>query len=143
MTVGPILVGAVAATGAVMMLASACGHIASEIGLPAEPASVILTDTGSSTAPGDSARGSAHDYSHTTAPFTTGADWTIEWWSSGQFAIIDGYLVVGRPSGDGPGSGTVHMHGAGRHRLTIVSEKAYRVVVRPAGRAESALGAVG
>jgi len=114
------------------MLAASGGRIATHTGVPAEHASVVLTDTGSSTAPGDSAPGSAHDYTHTTAPFTTGADWTIEWSSSGQFAIIVGYLVVGRPSGDGPGSGTVHMHGAGRHRLAIVSEKAYRVVVRSA-----------
>jgi len=139
MTVRPILLGAVAATAAVLMLANSGDHVATNPGVPAEPASVILTDTGSSTASLDSAPGSAHDYTHNTAPFTTWADWTIEWWSSGQFAIIVGYLVVGRPGGDGPGSGTVHMHGAGRHRLSIVSEKAYRVVVRSAGRGESAL----
>jgi len=134
MSVGPILLGAAAATGTVLMLAASAGHITTKTGVPAEPASVVLTDTGPSTAPGDSAPGSAHDYTLITTPFTTGADWTIQWSSSGQFAIIAGYLVVGQPSGVGPGSGsgTVHMHGAGQHRLSIVSEKAYRVVVRSA-----------
>jgi len=130
MSVRPIFLGA--ATGTVLVLAASSGHIATNTGVLAESASVVLIDTGSSTAPGDSAPGSAHDYTHTTAPFTTGAHWTIEWTSSGQFAIIVGYQVVGQPSGDGPGSGTVPMHDAGQHRLSIVSEKAYRVVVRSA-----------
>src|SRR5215467_10231276 len=107
MTVGPSLLGAVAETGTAMILSCACEHIGTDVGVPAEAASSVLTDRGMSTAPGDSAPGSAHNYTHVTAPFTTGADWTIEWWSSGQFAIIDRYLVVGRPS-DGPRSGTVH-----------------------------------
>ena len=131
MSVRLILLGAAAATGAVLMLAASAGHIATNAGLPAKATTVVLTDAGPSTAPGDSLPGSAHDYTHITAPFTTGADWTIEWSSSGQFAIIVGYLVVGQVGG-GPGSGTVHMRGAGQHRLSIVSEKAYRVLVRSA-----------
>ena len=93
---------------------------------------VVLTDSGSSTAPSDSTFGSAHDYTHTSNTFSTGADWTITWSSPGLFVVSVDYLVVGQASSGGPGSGTVHMHGSGQHHLSIVSEKAYSVVVRSA-----------
>ena len=114
-------------------LAVAGGLIASHAAdLRAGSQPVVLTDSGSSTAPSDSTVGSAHDYTHRTNTFSTGADWTITWSSSGLFAVSVDYLVVGQAGSGGPGSGTVHMYGSGQHHLSIVSEKAYSVVVRSA-----------
>lgn len=120
---------ALAVLGAALIVASSCGADASHADARSGTQIVVLHDAGSSTAPGSSAVGSARSYFHTAGPFTTGMDWTITWSASGQFAIIAGYLAVGQPGQGGPGSGKVIMHGAGRHSLVILSERAYSVTV--------------
>jgi len=64
-----------AVIGALATLAVAGGLIASNAaGADAGSQAVVLTDSGFSTAPSDSTVGSAHDYTHRTNTFSTGAD---------------------------------------------------------------------